>query len=261
MSPGSTFYYTSYWVVVKLHYHVAGTGPAIVLIHGFLSDSRYWNKLVKELSSSHRVITVDLLGFGKSPKPRHAHYSLDQHAALVIDTLEPLLDEPAVVVGHSMGALISARISQRAPELVERLVLCNMPLYTSPEQARGVIKRTSLPYRLALYSPAARVLWPLIKSLAPRGKLRLGPAGAFSPHHTYQSRKRSLTHTVEATNALTLLHSLKAPTTLICGIRDRAVYRQNIEHEVFPRNITIKWVQTGHHTPLRHPELILPELG
>ena len=231
-----------------------------MLIHGFLSDSHYWNRLVKELSKNHRVITIDLLGFGKSPKPRHAQYSLDQHAALVIDTLESLLDEPAVIVGHSMGALIAARISQLAPKLVERLVLCNMPLYTSPEQARGVIKRTNLPYRLALYSPAARVLWPVIKTIAPRGKLRLGPAGAFSPHHTYQSRKRSLTHTVEATDAVALLHSLTVPTALICGSYDRAVYRKNIEQETFPANITIKWVETGHHTPLRHPELILPEL-
>ncbi len=245
---------------MQLHYQVAGDGPTIVLLHGFLSDGRYWRSLRRELKASHRVITIDLLGFGRSPKPRRASYSLDQHATAVADTLRQLIDEPAVVVGHSMGALTACRLSQLAPELVDQLVLSNMPLYKSAEQARGVIKRTNTLYRLALYSPAARVLWPVVKTLAPRGRLRLGPANAFSPHHTYQSRKRSLTNTVEATDALALLKRVTCPTVLICGRYDRAVYGKNLDNTTLPEHITIKWVETGHHTPLHLPQALLREL-
>lgn len=247
---------------MKLHYSTHGdeSKPTIVLIHGFLSDSYYWRKIRRQLSSTHRVITIDLLGFGRSPKPRRADYSLDQHAKMAVETLQPLLDKPAVLVGHSMGALVSARVSQLAPELVERLVLCNMPLYTSPDQAHGIIRRTNTLYRFALYSPAALLIWPTVKAISPRGKLRLGRAGAFSPHHTYQSRKRSLMNTVGATNSFRLLERVTCPAVLICGTYDRAIYRQNVEQHTLPANITLKWVDTGHHTALQRPNLILQEL-
>lgn len=159
-----------------------------------------------------------------------------------------------------MGALVACRMSQLAPELVDRLVLCNMPLYTSRQQAREVLQKTGRHYRLLLYSPAAPILWPVVKSLAPRGKLRLGPAGAFSPHHTYHSRKKSLRHTIEPTDALELLSQITRPTTLIFGTYDRAVYRKNIRGASLPPCVTIKWVETGHHTPLKAPEIVLAEL-
>lgn len=247
---------------MKLHYSTYGdeSKPTIVLIHGFLSDSHYWRPIRRELSSTHRIITIDLLGFGHSPKPRRAEYTLDQHAAAVIETLRPLLTKPAIIVGHSMGALVSARVSQLAPELTERLVLCNMPLFTSADQAHGIIRRTNHLYRLALYSPAARIIWPAVKTLAPRGYLRLGRAGAFSPHHTYHSRKRSLVNTVGATNSFKLLDSVTCQATLICGTYDRAIYRKNVDAHRLPETITLKWVETGHHTVLQRPNIILDEL-
>ena len=231
-----------------------------MLIHGYLSDSQYWKKLRQELTPTHQVIMIDLLGFGHSPKPRHVDYTLDDHANAAIETLLPLLKSPAIVVGHSMGALIAARVSQLAPGIVQRLVLCNMPLYTSASQAHGIIRRTNMLYRLALYSPAARVIWPTVKALAPRGKLRLGRVGAFSPHHTYHSRKRSLMNTIGETNSFQLLGHVSCSTTLICGTYDRSIYRKNVDEHTLPSNITLKWVETGHHTVLQRVDIILAEL-
>ena len=245
---------------MKLAYSMNGNGPVVVLLHGYLSDSLYWHKVRSKLTKRYTVVSIDLLGFGKSPKPKRVPYSIQIHAKLVADIIADVSEGPVIIVGHSMGALIACQVSRDYPSMVARLILSNMPLYKNAEQARSVIQNTNTLYRLALYSPAAHLIWPIIKIFAPRGKLRLGPTGAFSPHHTYHSRKSSLTHTIEATNALALFGSVPSRTLLICGTYDRSVYKQNLALAQLPNHISIKWVTTGHHTPIYAPEIIVQEL-
>lgn len=239
-----------------LHHTTRGDGPTIVLLHGYLSDSRYWRTLAAELAQSHRVVTIDLLGFGRSPKPTHAEYSLAKHVDAVARTLQPITDKPVVLIGHSMGALIAAQLSLDHPQLVQRLVLVNMPVFASSQQAREVLQGTSRLYRAMLYSPLARLAWPIAKLIL-RGRLAPGPRGAFSMRHTYPSRTRSLTRTIESTDPIALLRQLTHPTILIQGEYDRAVYRQNLEQASLPDHVQLQWVATGHHTAIHQPDVVL----
>ena len=81
------------------------------------------------LESTRRCIAIDLLGFGESPAPAWANYTLADHAAAIERTVASLLREPFTVVGHSMGALIVARYAARKPRRVSGLVMVSPPIY------------------------------------------------------------------------------------------------------------------------------------
>lgn len=113
--------------------HVAtddGQGPVVVLLHGIASSSVTFERLVPLLLPRHRVIAIDLLGFGESPAPPDARYTIEEHVAALSRTLGALrLDAPFVLVGHSMGALIAARYTALNGRRVSRLVLVSPPVY------------------------------------------------------------------------------------------------------------------------------------
>ena len=247
-----------------LHHKIHGSGEPIILLHGYLSSSHYWNQLVDELAKEYRVITIDLLGFGKSPKPRRNTYTLDEHAQAVHETINVVLDHTAhfSVVAHSMGGLVASKLSLLEPQRTTKLILCNMPVFTSDTQARHTFEQTSRLYKTMLYSKLGRAGWPLLKlalagahpKLAPKA---LRPIIRSSMHSTHTSRSRSLRNTIEQTNGLSLLSSLTSPTHYIGGLQDRPIYATNLAASTLPSNITVEWANTGHHTPIKAPEYIL----
>lgn len=237
-----------------LHYSSVGIGQPIILIHGYLSSSQYWHGVVPELSRRHRVITIDLLGFGDSPKPRSSNYSLEDHANAVRKTIQHVIgNEPCVLVGHSMGALVSGKIATDEPKRVERLVLLNMPIFTSHSQARKVFSNTSLLYKTMLYTPVGRIGWPILKTTLKSPLVRtvpksLRPIARSSGSNTHISRKQSLKNTIEATNGRSLLANITVETQFIGGIKDRSIYKKNLDSFTAPNNISISWHDSGHHT-------------
>jgi pimeloyl-ACP methyl ester carboxylesterase len=112
---------------IELHgqpvrYHRVGAGPLLVLVHGITSSSRTWERVLPLLARDHTVIAPDLLGHGRSAKPR-GDYSLGAHASGLRDLLVALGEPPATVVGHSLGGGIAMQLAYQYPERVERLVL------------------------------------------------------------------------------------------------------------------------------------------
>lgn len=249
---------------MQLAYTQYGSGQPVVLVHGYLSDGNYWKPLIPKLAKHYQVISIDLLGFGKSPKPHTARYSLEEHVAALVATIKQATDEPIILIGHSMGSLVSAHLATQHPDMVKRLILCNMPLFPDAVQAREVIKRTSPTYSLMLYSPFARVIWPIVRFVWPvirpfliARRLVPGPPGAFSSRHSYASRMGSLKHTIETADAMELLSKVTQPTTLVLGIFDRNIYQRTLDKSRLPATISIDWVDTGHHTIYQLPRVIL----
>ncbi|GGO86562.1 hypothetical protein GCM10011584_09180 [Nocardioides phosphati] len=112
---------------VQLHGHRrayvrAGSGPALLLLHGLACDHRTWDPVIAELATRYTVIAPDLLGHGASDKPR-ADYSLGGYANGMRDLLAVLGIESATVVGHSFGGGVAMQFSYQFPERTERLVL------------------------------------------------------------------------------------------------------------------------------------------
>jgi pimeloyl-ACP methyl ester carboxylesterase len=96
--------------------------PPLVLVHGLSSWIGFWEYQVAEFAKDHRVLALDLPGFGASGRP-DAPYSPPWYADLVDDWLAALRVEKATVVGHSMGGQIAITLALEHPARVERLVL------------------------------------------------------------------------------------------------------------------------------------------
>lgn len=97
-------------------------GPTFVLVHGLGVSSRYFQPTAAELARIGRVYLVDLPGFGAAPDPRR-DVTLDDHAGVLASFLAAARLESPVLVGHSMGAQIVARLALRHPEQARTIVL------------------------------------------------------------------------------------------------------------------------------------------
>lgn len=103
-------------------FRFAGSGPALLLIHGIGDDSSTWSEIIPRLAEKYTVIAPDLLGHGRSDKPR-ADYSVAAYANGMRDLLSVLGVDSVTVVGHSLGGGVAMQFAYQFPRMVERLVL------------------------------------------------------------------------------------------------------------------------------------------
>lgn len=129
-------------------FRIAGSGPALLLIHGVGDNSKSWDTVHAKLAQRFTVIAPDLLGHGESDKP-HADYSLPAFANGMRDLLAVLGIDRVTVVGHSFGGGVAMQFAYQYPQLVERIVLVS---------AGGVAKDVSLALRLAAMPLGAEAL-------------------------------------------------------------------------------------------------------
>lgn len=117
----------------KIRYLDAGTGPAVVLLHGLGGNSANWAFNTPALAQKHRVIVPDQVGFGDSDKP-----FINYRVATYVDFLDKLLEglkvERATLVGNSMGGWIAAAYALKHPAKVERLVLVDAAGFAPPKE-------------------------------------------------------------------------------------------------------------------------------
>src|SRR3954466_15458652 len=99
-----------------------GSGPALLLLHGLGCDHTTWLPVIATLSRRFTVIAPDLLGHGRSAKPR-ADYSLGGYANGMRDLLTVLGIDKVTVVGHSFGGGVAMQFAYQFPERTERMVL------------------------------------------------------------------------------------------------------------------------------------------
>ncbi|MHA2287774.1 MAG: alpha/beta fold hydrolase [Promethearchaeota archaeon] len=105
----------------KIHYIEEGKGKNLVFIHGFLGSSWLFKAQVELFSKNYRTIAIDHLGHGKSDKPESESYELTELAQYLDEALQKIVgDEKIILVGHSMGGMISL-IYATNPSLANRL--------------------------------------------------------------------------------------------------------------------------------------------
>jgi pimeloyl-ACP methyl ester carboxylesterase len=98
-------------------------GPVVVLLHGLASSSATWADAMPLLGRRAHVIAPDLLGHGRSAKPRSGDYSLGAYAAGLRDLLVALGLDRATIVGHSFGGGVAMQFAYQFPEHTERMAL------------------------------------------------------------------------------------------------------------------------------------------
>jgi pimeloyl-ACP methyl ester carboxylesterase len=148
----------------------SATSAPIVLLHCYGCSMQWWDVLAPLLQRNHRVVRIDLLGFGGSEKPKSG-YSMEDQAATVAAALNQLGISGAVVVGHSMGFSVATALASEHSELVDRLV--------DIDEGSNVNDDCSLPFIAKLqYVPVlGQALW----RITPNFLVKDGYSDAFAP--------------------------------------------------------------------------------
>jgi pimeloyl-ACP methyl ester carboxylesterase len=135
----------------SISYWTDGQGPAIVLVHGVTGCADQWHPVMPLLAERFTVVAPDLLGHGRSAKPR-GDYSLGAYASGIRDLLVALGHSRVTVVGHSLGGGIAMQLAYQFPERCERLVLVSS----------GGLGREVHPLLRAATLPGSELVLPLI---------------------------------------------------------------------------------------------------
>lgn len=153
-------------------YRIAGSGPALLLIHGIGDNSSTWDSVIPTLAQHYTVIAPDLLGHGRSEKPR-ADYSVPAFANGMRDLLVVLGISKVTVVGHSLGGGVAMQFCYQFPRFVERLVLV----------AAGGVTREVNPALRLVSMPIAHEILTLLRVPGVVPSLRLAARTlAAAPH-------------------------------------------------------------------------------
>jgi pimeloyl-ACP methyl ester carboxylesterase len=114
---------------VALNVETAGdaSAPPVLLLHGITSSVRSWEWFVPQLSDRYRVLSLDFRGHGKSGRAP-GDYQPQRYVDDTIVVLEQVVSAPAILIGHSLGGVTAAALSQQRPELVKAMVLEDPPL-------------------------------------------------------------------------------------------------------------------------------------
>jgi len=131
---------------VKIHYVTLGSGPLVVMIHGFPDYWYTWRHQMEGLADKFQVVAIDQRGYNKSDKPAGVEsYSAPLLVGDVIAVIKHLGRAKAIVVGHDWGGVVAWSLAMEAPQLVEKLVILNLPhprglvreLASNPEQQKN----------------------------------------------------------------------------------------------------------------------------
>ncbi len=235
-----------------LHNTATGSGPTVIFLHGIASSSATWSNLVPLLSPTHRCITIDLLGFGDSPKPAWSKYTINDHVRNIRRTILGLdLLEPYILVGHSLGGLLASRYTSLYPHEVSQLILLSPPVYLDPNHLHTKwAKNLTNAYLRAYKFLRAHKKFTLRNATFIS---RLLPANLFVINEaTWIPFTRSLEECIETQAILVDINNVSAPIEVFYGTRDQFIVTSNLKMLGSVPGITMHELKGSDHV-IREP--------
>ena len=261
----------------RVGYRTAGSGDQLlVLLHGITSTSEAWRKVMPRMAERYTVIAPDMIGHGRSAKPR-GDYSLGAYAAGVRDLLAVLGYERGTVIGHSFGGGIAMQFSYLFPEYVERMGLIASGGLGS--QVHPLLRAATLPGSEWVLPLIARE-WPVraggaIAAAAGKLGIEAGPDLAeFARGYaslTEEGASDAFIHTMrgvidhegQRVSALDRLYLAdQMPTLIIWGSDDPVIPIEHGRraHEIVEHGRYVEVPRAGHWPMLDDPDRVVAEL-
>jgi pimeloyl-ACP methyl ester carboxylesterase len=256
--------------VIELGGNQAQDGQPLIFIHGLSGSWPNWLEQLPVLATRHRVITLDLPGFGHSPMPTTERISISGYARLLDRLLDVLGIDAAAVVGNSMGGFIGAELAIAFPQRVERLVLVSAAGISTYDH-RGAV-RTVPVLRRAERMLTAYTAWMASKSdtVARRPRLRDATLNVVTRHPSRLpaalvaeqlrgSGKPGFMQALEANlnyDFRERLPEIACPTLIVWGEDDRLITARDaaVFAELIPDSRVAMYADTGHMAMLERPE-------
>jgi pimeloyl-ACP methyl ester carboxylesterase len=246
---------------IDINYRETGEGFPIVFVHGYTGNSRNWALTVPALREEFRTISVDLRGHGLSGRPESEdEYSLEVMASDLYGLLRALDIEECVLVGHSMGGMVSQVLVLEHPEVVRALVLVD----TAAEVPRGLLYDERRQQRAHLVDVVREK--GMEAAFEEQMKITpVHPALAANPRYIEIWREQFLMTAPQAyvggANAMSSRRSLlgelgviSVPTMVICGEKDEPFLEPSRQmHEAIPGRELVIIAGAGHGPQMETP--------
>ncbi|RDW20316.1 alpha/beta hydrolase [Oceanobacillus arenosus] len=239
---------------VKIYCEYVMNGkPPIVLIHGFVSSTYTFYRLIRLLEKHYSIIAIDLPGFGRSEKSTAFIYSYSNYAAIVAECIQYFKLDEVCIIGHSMGGQIALNTARIIPNKIKKLIL----LCSS-----GYLKSAN---RLLIYSSYLPLFYLAVELHIKRKNVKENLQNVFYNHalitddhirefgrplkekNFYKSMVRLLRYR-EGDLTTAQLQAIKTPTLLIWGEEDRVVpvnIGKRLAKDLPNANLVI-YKETGH---------------
>jgi pimeloyl-ACP methyl ester carboxylesterase len=247
---------------IDLNYVDQGTGPAIVLVHGYPLDARMWEDQVRALSVRHRIIAPDLRGFGRTTT--QTPFTIESLADDVHSLVQALGAGPCILGGFSMGGYVALASARKYPSAMQGLMLIDTR--AEADTPEGQQKRDKMIELVRAQGSSAIAEQMLPNMLAPRTKqnrpelvARVRSMMESCPSTTIEHALRALRDRPDFSD---LLGSIVVPTLLLVGEQDgitppalsinmsRAIPRASLE--IIP--------DAGHLAPMEQPDRVAHEI-
>ncbi len=230
--------------------HVAGdlgAGAPVVLLHGIASSSVTFENVVPLITDRHRAVSIDLLGFGASPAPEDARYTIEEHVAALRRTLRTMGLRNVVLVGHSLGALITTRYAAIYRRDVTRLVIVSPPVYVTPTEIAAPFDRAAMDGYLRLYEFLRTNKEFTIRAAA--GLALLSPIKNLLDvsETNWNAFVLSLEKSIESQTTVSDLVQVTAPIHLVYGTLDPLLHPAGLRIVENLRGVTAHKVQGVDH--------------
>lgn len=231
----------------------------VILVHGIASSSVTFRKLIPLLVSRHRVIAIDILGFGQSPAPADSEYRLEDHVDSLDVTIRSLnLREPYTLVGHSLGSLIVSRLAAvelsrgvawlrwLRPARPSHVVLVGPPVYVAPSEIGDYRVRALVDAYLKAYNFLRANKEFTIRNAGIIS--RLLPKGLFEvTEENWTPFVKSLEHCIESQTLVSDIAALQVPVDVVYGSLDAFIAPGSMTVIERMRHVTMHRVEANDH--------------
>ncbi len=215
----------------RVYYYAAGTrgaGEPVIFLHGFPTSGHLWSEVVPLIPAGHRVVVLDLLGYGRSDRPLRRRVDIRAHAARTIAVMDELRIPAACVVGHGLGGGIAQSLAVHHADRVSRLCLIDSVAFGEWPTLEARAVRALLPL-IRLLPP--EVLTSVLRRDVLRGYSNQDHAAHSIDQYLRQfasnegraalvAHVRALT-SGETTAIASALRNIRIPTAIVWGQQDR----------------------------------------
>ncbi len=251
---------------VKIHYATIGSGPLVVMIHGFPDYWYTWRHQMDALADSYQVVAIDQRGYNLSDKPAGVeNYDMRLLVGDVIAVIRHFGKEKAIIVGHDWGGAVAWTLAINAPQYVDKLIILNLPHLRglSRELAHNPEQQKSSAYARAFQEPDAAskvkveqlTFW--ITDEAVRQKyLEAFKRSDLEAMLNYYKRNYPREPYKEDTSPVV---KVKAPVLMIHGLKDTALLPGALNNtwDWLEKDLTLVTVpEAGHFVQADAPELV-----
>lgn len=246
-----------------LNYERIGNGTRkIILLHGLTGSLKYWKGGLGDLPKSNSFLLIDLLGFGDSPKPK-SKYDLEEHLMAIGKVIkkEGFDSGNCMVIGHSLGAILSMGLVGKYPDWFEGLALIGLPNYNGKEAIKNRFSKSSLWDSISVDSRYKFVCFFHPLYITDFFRPKNIPMDIFRDvgKHTWISYYRTLDEVIINTDLVQLASKIKNKKILfIHGENDSAAPIENME-ELLPIFNYAKYVglpEADHQVYLAEPSKV-----